>query len=361
MTTQVTNNMLAFDGGSLSGFRNRIINGSMIVAQRPSVTFSNAATYAYAGPDRYSAFIGNAAGGSFTQSQASLTYNSVTYPTVRQTVVTALTTLATNSFWYGINQIVEGVNCHDLLGQYVTLSFIFNTNLTGVYSVSIRDNYSATTYSYVTSFAAVANTPVKVIVPTTAVVPTNAATSNTPGGTGFGVTIGFLNNGTYNTTTLNAWQTGTYVAATGSSNWGATAGNFIEVTNLQLEAGITATPFEFRPYSVELAQCQRYYYMLPSAGVNQYLLPGMAFATTAGVYTINFPVTMRTTPTLTTTGAFLSTTGGASGIAVSALTLNTIGVQSSSIVTTTSGLTVGQGSALLGTTSAAQLQFNAEL
>jgi hypothetical protein len=37
------------------------------------------------------------------------------------------------------------------------------------------------------------------------------------------------------------------------------AGNYIEITGVQLEKGTVATPFEFRNYAQELALCQRYF------------------------------------------------------------------------------------------------------
>jgi hypothetical protein len=36
-------------------------------------------------------------------------------------------------------------------------------------------------------------------------------------------------------------------------------GNFLYITGVQLEAGTTASDFEFLPYDVNLARCQRYY------------------------------------------------------------------------------------------------------
>jgi hypothetical protein len=38
-----------------------------------------------------------------------------------------------------------------------------------------------------------------------------------------------------------------------------TAGNYVQVTGVQLEKGTVATPFEFRPYAQELALCYRYF------------------------------------------------------------------------------------------------------
>lgn len=45
------------------------------------------------------------------------------------------------------------------------------------------------------------------------------------------------------------------------------AGRFIDIANVQLEAGPVATPFEQRPIGTELALCQRYYEVFPSVAI----------------------------------------------------------------------------------------------
>lgn len=47
------------------------------------------------------------------------------------------------------------------------------------------------------------------------------------------------------------------ITSPASGNWTITVSN--TATNVQVEEGETATPFEIRPISFELAQCQRYY------------------------------------------------------------------------------------------------------
>ena len=69
------------------------------------------------------------------------------------------------------------------------------------------------------------------------------------------------------------------------------------LTGVQLEIGSVATPFEQRPYGMELALCQRYYYRLFPAATNKVLGSGMASSTTTFLSTINFPSPMRTPPT----------------------------------------------------------------
>ena len=275
------------------GFKNRIINGATNIAQRgASIAVPTANTDIYGGPDRFRA--DNSGGGQFTQSQSSLTYNGITKLTVRQTVNTAATTLTGISYWSGLRQIIEGFNSYDLVGQTVTVSFIFNTNVTGTYSLSLQDSG---TNSYVTTFAATANTPTKIT--KTISIPTNLSIPNSTA-IGVWIEIGFLNTATYQTSTLNVWQSTWLGTANTQTNWGATIGNFIELTELQLEVGSYATPFEQRPYGIELALCQRYYetgYSVFATGVyagfsykvDKRIGPTIAFGSHAGTITGTTP------------------------------------------------------------------------
>jgi hypothetical protein len=78
----------------------------------------------------------------------------------------------------------------------------------------------------------------------------------------------------------------------GQTNLVATVGNTWHVTGVQLEAGTVPTSFELRSYSKELMMCQRYYYDTVTSS-------GSGFATTGFVAAAGFPVTMRTSPTVT--------------------------------------------------------------
>jgi hypothetical protein len=236
------------------GTRNRVINGACLIAQRPALAVTTGIN-GYGGPDRYNTQNLNAAGGEFTQSQGTITYNGVPYYAVMQTVDTAIVSTTTTNFWYGLNQPIEGCNCYDLLGKPVVVSFIFNTNVTGMYSVALRDGSSVN--EYVTTFTAVANVPQRVVVPIPAI-PLDADITNSTA-VGLYLNVGAINTGNYQALVLNAWGTGNYFAAAGATNWGMTAGHFIALSQLQLEAGTVATQFENRPYAVELASCQRYY------------------------------------------------------------------------------------------------------
>jgi hypothetical protein len=83
----------------------------------------------------------------------------------------------------------------------------------------------------------------------------------------------------------------------------AGANDFYEITGMQLEEGTIPTPFEQRPYGLELSLCQRYFVRLidPSgSGVSN-----GGTANGASRVNVNLPVEMRILPTsVTASGTF---------------------------------------------------------
>jgi len=115
----------------------------------------------------------------------------------------------------------------------------------------------------------------------------------------------------------------------------------IDITNLQLEVGEQATPFEHRSYDDELYRCQRYFIKAENIANTDYLLTLQAYATT-GIYgTIaQFPRFMRTTPSVGQGGNF----GAYRGSSADAGQPDTIvSLQSSDIGWKTGGWSGGSG------------------
>jgi hypothetical protein len=105
------------------------------------------------------------------------------------------------------------------------------------------------------------------------------------------------------TATLTSGVTGVQIyagiqgAGTGDAI-GVTSGDYFEISEIQIEAGSVATPFEHRQYGQELALCQRYFYRMSGNDALQDSYQ-VTQGFTMGIYW--FPVTMRATPTLTST------------------------------------------------------------
>ena len=293
------------------GFRNRIINGNMVIDQRnngAAVTVnSTTATYPV---DRWFGR-GIATAGVFTLQQISDAPSGFRN-SIRATVTTTAASPGATDF-YGIQHRIEGFNIADLgygtaSSQPVTVSFLVKSSVTGTFSVALSNNDNQTIP--VTFVVNAANTweQKSITVPGT-----SAGTWDTTNGTGVFVQF-TLGAGSSRTGTAGAWSTSFFVNATGATNLMATNGATFQITGVQLEAGSVATPFERRPYGTELALCQRYY----EKSYNQSVLPGTAtldggFLTTridsVGGGSAFFKVAKRSAPTVTV----YSPTSGTSG------------------------------------------------
>jgi hypothetical protein len=107
----------------------------------------------------------------------------------------------------------------------------------------------------------------------------------------------------------------TYTSGTLATSWGAetsanravgqvniadsTSNDFL-ITGVQLEAGTSATDFEFLPIDVSLGRCQRYYNKITN--INAFL-SGYNTTDNYAATTIGLAVTMRATPSATFTGS----------------------------------------------------------
>lgn len=148
---------------------------------------------------------------------------------------------------------------------------------------------------------------------------------------------------------------------------GAQTSGTWRINNAMLEAGPTATPFERRPYSVELSMAQRYYYRITSSTVFGPIAIGHCTSTSVANLLVNFPVTMRVPP-VTIDNSAVSTLQLSDGN--TAITCTAISGSGSQITTNTSylgatvaaGLTIYRPIRLEGANNAnAFIGFSAEL
>ena len=237
------------------GFKNRIINGDFSVWQRGTTFTFGASQWGYTA-DRFA--VSNSADGQFTASKSSVNGENA----LRITVDTPPTDLTGANHWHGIRYIFEGQHLYHLAirKKSITISFTFNSNVSGEFPVAIRNLIDpSNTQSYVTTFTYISGSPKKVIVTIPIDIPDNLnPTFQKDENMGFDLVIGYLGDGGI-APSKNQWVAGTYATTSTAVNWASTAGNFIEITKLQVEEGNTATEFEYVPYDVQLLRCMRYY------------------------------------------------------------------------------------------------------
>lgn len=256
-----SSNNVSIGGQTVSpftGMKNRVINGDMRVWQR-GTSHANTTTYT---ADRW--FVNRNGGVSGVTVSQSGSIGNYFLKVQRQ----ASTTATNNS---DVRQVIESLNCADLAGQNVTLSFncYKGANFSGS-SVTAEIRYSTATDDLVNIVGSWASGGSSGITPTTT-------------STRYSLTVSIPANAA---TLMVRFVTDAYSGTAG-------ADDSIYYNNVQLEAGSLATPFERRLYSQELHLCQRYYWQSETisffyaAGAGQMHAP------------IQFPVTMRTTPTMT--------------------------------------------------------------
>jgi hypothetical protein len=327
------------------GFRNRIINGDMVIDQRnngASVTINSSNTFAYC-PDRFQTNQGGS-GVVFSSQQVSDAPTGFVN-SLRVTVSTAATPSA-GQFVF-CRQIIEGFNIADLgwgtaSAQTVTASFWVKSSITGAYAVFFVN--SAEDRSY---FSTVTVNSANTWEFKTVTVPgdtTGTWLTNNSNGIRFGVDLG---SGSNYQGTVNAWQSGWRQRSAGTVNFCQNTGATFQITGVQLEAGSVASPFERIDYGRQLIQCQRYALVLGGEATNASISTwAPAITSTAAVYmSVVLPVKMRAVPSVATSGAFRMDDGYAGSQSVTGVAINTDSANSYVValtVTVASGLTAGR-------------------
>jgi hypothetical protein len=276
--------------------KNRIINGDMVISQRngtSSVTPAiNVATYTvdrfYCVPTQASRLTIQQNAGSVTPPVGFTNYVGITSSS-------SYTPLTTDIFIFA--QGIEGFNTADLAfgtanARTVTLSFWVRSSLTGTFGGNIQNSAETQCYPFNYTINSANTWEQKTIT----IVGSTTGSWLTNNSAGMYV-IWDLGSGSNYKGTVNTWQAGGKYAPTGSTNLISTNGATLYITGVQLEVGSTATSFEWLPYGMELALCQRYYWNM---GTGNQKMIGMGAAYTTGSVSsyVQFPVTMRATPTL---------------------------------------------------------------
>jgi len=282
--TQVDQGLLS-STAQYTGFKNRIINGAMVIDQRnagASVTQTTSSPYTV---DRFFCFGSVTSKFTVQQNAASVTPPAGFINYLGATSSSAYTVGAAEQF--NIGQAIEGLNIADFAwgtasAATVALSFWVRSSLTGTFGGALRN--SATDYSYPFSYTiSVANTWEQKTITITGPTSGTWLTTN-----GIGVYLTFsMGAGATRSGTAGSWSANNYTSATGATSVVGTNGATWYVTGVQLEKGSTATAFDYRPYGTELALCQRYFEWCSTVGQS-----GISFQS------VFYKVQKRTTPTI---------------------------------------------------------------
>lgn len=308
-----------FPTASPTALRNRIINGSMIVNQRGLATTLASATDAVNGGytvDRWKLFRGTGAG-TWRAFQETIT----DLPDFSQSLsLVNLNTTGTRPGWQGLAQQIEGVNVADLgwgraNAASATLSFYAKSTVAGSFGVVVSQMPGASgTNTYGALYAVPAAntwTPISLVIPPPPVGSTWDATT----GSGLSIMFTFTQTGTLDTTGGHV-SNGSWIAA--NNVWGVAGQTDMTLVNnakfmltgVQLEKGVSFTPFEVRPVGLELFLCQRYFEY--SSGTAWMLSTSLASAAILWANSVpvglpwQFKVTKRVLPTVTYTTTAVS-------------------------------------------------------
>jgi len=279
----------------LYGFRNRIINGDMRIDQRNAGAAVTPANLQYT-VDRWAAGLTQSSKFSVQQNAGAVT------PPAGFTNYIGVTSLSayaiTTSDIFNIQQRVEGFNVADFgwgtaNAQAVTLSFWVRSSLTGTFGGSFVNNAFNRSYPFSYTISAANTWEQKSIT----IPGDTTGTWLTNNGRGlflfFGLGVGSTESGT-----AGAWSGSGFYSATGTVSVVGTNGATFYITGVQLEKGTVATPFERRPFGMELALCQRYFQQLNATNNRGTFAYGNAGNTTVVVGLYAPPVQFRAYPSL---------------------------------------------------------------
>ena len=373
MSVSYGGDSITFADGSIvasgsAGFKNKIINGHMMIDQRyaGAATANTINDYTL---DRWTVQQGNSHYGKLVAQQvqsansSASNYESGSAPAgfVNSLKITSQSayTLVSGDY-YCIQHKIEGNNVADLNwgtanAVNITLSFWTKSSLTGSFSVVVSNNSENYCYPITYTINSANTWEYKTI---TIPAPTSGTWLKD---NGLGVRIYFGLGAASYTSAPGSWTATQTIQATGTTSVVSTSGATFYLTGVQFEKSSTASSFEFRSIQKELMLCQRYYFKISgTSGAGIMTIAGNGTASAGNI--LWFPVAMRSSPTWSSSG--LTLYGYTSGSIGSFDSFYTYIVSSFSarLIWNGSGITSG---AVLGdvncSNSSAYAAFSAEL
>jgi len=340
-----------------TGFKNRLINGSMVLDQRnagASASLTSSQTY----------FVDRFFGVEDTDGTMTI-QRSTTAPTgfinsLLMTTTSADASLGATQICY-VGQKIEGLNVADFAwgtasASAVTLSFWVRSSLTGTFGGAISNAAFNRSYPFTYTISSANTFEYKTIT----IAGDTSGTWPTDNGTSIQLFFGLGVGSTYSGT-AGAWAGSGYISATGATSVIGTNTATFYITGVQLEKGSTATSFDYRPYGTELQLCLRYYYQISYATSGGTSMFGYARSASQAYFSMSNPTIMRTTPSVAFTGTAPAFNDGASNATLSSpATLDTTG-NNAFYATASSATAYRPGSLFGGSGGSGVTTFSAEL
>ena len=270
----------------ISKSRNVIQNGNFDVWQRGTTFTSPTSGTVLA--DRWKT--GTALGdGTFTVSQDSGVPNNSSLYSLK-IACTHIETAVASTERATINQAIEGNFFMSVRDKPMTLSFWVKAYQTGIFCVSLRSSGSDEAFVAEYTINASATWEKKVI----QISPIPAGTWATGTALSAAIWFGLMSGAGDSFQGVTGWQAENKFFTSNQSNLLSSTNNYIQFSQVQLEAGTAATEFDAIHYADELARCQRYFIRYSGPGYYGNMLN---YNTTDAYGAISLPVEMRAKPT----------------------------------------------------------------
>ena len=331
-------------GDQVFGRRNILINGNFNIYQRAQQVADLGASSGYFTADRWRTNFTTSGRLTMTAGTADAPAESNSSTSLKLDCTTADTSIASSENLI-LQQLIEGFNLQHVKkgtsgAKQLTVSFWVKGNGNATYVVELYDNDNARQISK--SFSVTSSwSKVELTFPadTTGAFDNDANVS-------LYCQIWLHAGSTFTSGTLNS---SAFAAnnnanrAVGISSFFSSTDNLFYITDVQLEVGDTATPFEHRSFGEELELCKRYYQLnTPNAGRSN--------STTSVRFQVTGTTEMRTTPSL----ALVDGTNKTEDYAVANRNITAVGSIAGGTTlgglsdVTTSSTTSGKVQALLG-------------
>jgi len=309
----ITGTLPAISGASLTGVagrRNMVINGAMQVAQRGTSSTSES----YQTVDRFKTYKESCEQLAVTQTQSTESPNGFSN-SFELNVGTAESSIEANDL-YNIVTVFEGQNMQGTAfgtsdAKAMILSFWVRSSKTGTYAINFYNSDATRNLTNTYAISSANTWEYK----TVSILPDTSSGFSNDANRSFDIQwILTAGSDFTSSNSSSAWSgvSNPRTAYGHTATWGSSTSDDFHLTGVQLELGSVATDFEHRSYGEELALCQRYYQKTTSSNVGgayQNIAVCTRIGNTVFRGIIEFPVTMRTQPSFSSTGNFQSLDG----------------------------------------------------